>query len=255
MTIDIKPYKTDEYHVTQSQHDHVGRLPTRALVLGPSGSGKTILLQNLILNVYKNCFARIYIFSASINVDPTWKPVRNYIIHELGQDERKEPCFFEHYNEGQLERIIETQHKLVQHMKENKMKKLFQIAIFLDDVADDKQLCRNSRMLNSLYVRGRHDAISVITSVQYYHALAPIIRVNATQLYVFKLRNHKDLESLVEALSALSSKDTIMSLYRAATSEPHSFWYIDLTSKDFGKMFWKNLNQRLVVKQVEPDEE
>jgi hypothetical protein len=76
------------------------------------------------------------------------------------------------------------------------MKRLFQILILLDDVADDKQLCRNSRLLNSLYVRGRHDAISVITSVQYYHTLSPVIRVNATQLYVFKLRNQRDLESL-----------------------------------------------------------
>ena len=138
-------------------------------------------------------------------------------------------------------------------MKRNKMKRLFQIPIRLDDVADDKQLCRNSRLLNSLYVRGRHDAISVITSVQYYHTLSPGIRVNATQLYVFKLRNQRDLESLVEALSALASKDEILELYRTATNEPHSFWYIDLIAKEPKKMFFKNLNQRSILPPIDPE--
>ena len=253
MAIKIKPHKTEEYEVAQSKHPFVGKLPTRALLLGPSGSGKTILLQNLILDIYRNCFSRIFIFSASINVDPVWLPVKKYIANEIGQDERKEPCFFEHYHESQMESIIENQHKLIQHMKANKMKKLFQILVVLDDVADDKQLCRNSRMLNSLYVRGRHDAISVISSVQFYHALQPCIRINATQLYVFKLRNQKDLESVVEALSALVNKETIMQLYKVATADPHSFWYIDLVAKDPDKMFYKNFDSRLVVRENESE--
>ena len=102
-------------------------------------------------------------------------------------------------------------------------------------------------------MRGRQDALSVITSVQYYHTLSPVLRVNATQLYVFKLRSQKDLESLVEALSALASKDEILDLYRTATNEPHSFWYIDLIAKEPEKMFFKNLNHRLVLRPIDPE--
>ena len=78
--IHIRPHPTEQYDVTQSVHDHVGRLPTRSIVLGPSGSGKTILLQNLILDVYRNCFSRIYIASPSIHVDTVWNPVKKYFV-------------------------------------------------------------------------------------------------------------------------------------------------------------------------------
>ena len=74
----IKPIKLKEYEVKQSKYNVVSKLPLRAIILGPSGSGKSILLQNMILDLYDKCFKRIYIFSASINVDhQTWAPVKN----------------------------------------------------------------------------------------------------------------------------------------------------------------------------------
>ena len=72
----IEPTKVTEYEPKQSKYPHCGRLPIRSIVLGPSGSGKPVLLTNLIVDVYKGCFSRIYIFSPSIDVDATWKPVK-----------------------------------------------------------------------------------------------------------------------------------------------------------------------------------
>ena len=60
---EIKPIKHIEYDVKQSNYSHCVKLPTRSIVLGPSGSGKTVLLQNRILDIYKNCFNRIYILA------------------------------------------------------------------------------------------------------------------------------------------------------------------------------------------------
>ncbi len=40
---------------------------------------KTVLLQNLILDVYKDCFSRISVFSLGIEVNTTWGPVNNYV--------------------------------------------------------------------------------------------------------------------------------------------------------------------------------
>ena len=157
----------------------------------------------MILDIYRNCFSRVYIFSPSIHVDATWVPVIDYLEKTLKQDNKKEPYLFDRYDEGALKKIIDTQHKLVSHMKANHMKKLFQILIVVDDFADDRSLVRNSQLLHSLYIRGRHTAISTITSTQVYNLISPIIRKNATNLYVFKLRNVKDLEALLEELSAL----------------------------------------------------
>ena len=72
----IKPRDHKEFVSKQSKYDHVGKLPMRAVVLGPSGSGKTILLQNMILDIYRGCFERIYIMSPSIDVDHSWVPVK-----------------------------------------------------------------------------------------------------------------------------------------------------------------------------------
>ena len=72
----------------------VPKIPFRSIILGPSGSGKTILLQNLILNIYKNCFSRIYIFSPSIDVDSTWIPVKKYIQDEMTVEHTEAEPFF-----------------------------------------------------------------------------------------------------------------------------------------------------------------
>ena len=81
--INIEPIKLKEYETKQSKYDIAPKIPFRSIILGPSGSGKTILLQNMILNIYKNCFSRIYIFSPSIDVDSTWLPVKKYIEDEM----------------------------------------------------------------------------------------------------------------------------------------------------------------------------
>ncbi len=48
------------------------------ILLVPSGSGKTVLLSNLILNIYRGCFERIFAFSPSIDIDKTCAPVKKY---------------------------------------------------------------------------------------------------------------------------------------------------------------------------------
>ena len=74
----IKPLKLQDYTCKQSKHDIVPKLPLRGIWLAPSGSGKTVLLSNLILNVYLDCYERLYIFSPSVHVDQTWQGVKDY---------------------------------------------------------------------------------------------------------------------------------------------------------------------------------
>ena len=94
----VEPIMLKEYDTKQSKYDMVPRIPFRSIILGPSGSGKTILLQNMILNIYKNCFSRIYFFSPSIDVDSTWLPVKEYIEKEMKVRPEKEEIYFNHYN-------------------------------------------------------------------------------------------------------------------------------------------------------------
>ena len=149
------------------------------------GSGKSVLLTNMVLDIYKGVFSRIYIWSPSINVDTCtiWMPVKKYIKEGMKIDTEKEKCFFEEFIPEELEQVIETQHKITEYSKKHKFKKLYPILLILDDIADDPKIARYSKLLNSTYVRGRHNGISVITSVQKFNALNTLIRVNATHLF------------------------------------------------------------------------
>ena len=80
---DVKPIDEINYDFKQSKHEVAPKLT------GPSGSGKTVLLINMILDIYKNCFERIYIWSPSINVDSVWLPVKKYIQEEMKVDNEK----------------------------------------------------------------------------------------------------------------------------------------------------------------------
>ena len=228
----VEPINVKEFTVKQSKYEVCGKLPIRSVILGPSGSGKTVLLQNMILDIYRDCFSRIFIFSPSIDVDMTWKPVKDYIEkHMKVQHTEEEPIYFDHYDPEALATILETQHKITTFLKKRGDTKLFQILIIVDDFADDPSFTRHSKLLHALYTRGRHNMISSITATQKFNSIHPIIRVNATELYVYRLRNTKDLDTFIDEVSAVYDKKTLLAMYKAATEEPFSFLYVKLTAK------------------------
>jgi len=244
----IEPIKIIDYQIKQSKYNMVPKLPCRSILLGPSGSGKTVLLQNLILDVYRGAFERIYIFSPSIDVDSSWVPVKAYIEKDMKvKNTKDDPIYFNHYNPDDLNNIIDTQHKVIEYLKKQKEKRLFSILVVVDDFADCVTFSRHSKLLHSLYTRGRHNSISTITATQKFAAIANIIRVNATELYVFRLRNFRDLETFIEEVSAAIDKKTLMELYKIATTASYSFLYVNLRAKTIKDMFYINFSNKLVV--------
>ena len=243
----IKVFDPKEYTIKQSKYKMAAKLPTRSILLAPSGAGKTILLQNFILDIYKNCFDAIYIWSPSINHDDSWLPVKKYIdkdINKIGDQ-----TYFDEYNHDDLQNVIETQQQITRYMKQQKSKKLFQILIVIDDFADNPEFSRSSKLLHSLFTRGRHAMISSIVSVQKFAALHPIIRVNCLSYYIFKLRNWQDLEMVLNELGALlKDKKTLFEVYSLATEEPHAFLYVNLGAKNLNEMFMINFEKRITIK-------
>ena len=131
-------------------------------------------------------------------------------------------------------------------MKHSKMHKVFQILVIIDDFADSPDFTRSSKLLHSLYIRGRHIFISTITATQVYKAVSPIIRKNITDLYIFRLRNQTDLDGWIEELSAIYDKKTLLQLYKVATDRPYGFLYVNLTARDKTDMFYLSLDKKLV---------
>ena len=244
----IAPIKVKEYEVKQSKYPQCGKLPVRSILLGPSGAGKGVLLQNKILDIYKGCFERVYIFSPSISCDMTWEPVKEYLAKHVNLKDDEPELYYDHYDPESLEKIIDTQKKITEFLKSKKeTKKIFQILIIIDDFADDPLFSRKSTLLHSFFTRGRPSGISTIVSTQKFAALHPIIRVNATELFVFRLRNYQDLSMFLEEISALIDKKSLMELYQLATKEAYSFLYVKLNEKNKNNMFYINFSKRLIV--------
>ena len=242
----ITPIQLKEYNCKQSKYsDVVPKLPMRSMLVGPSGGGKTVLLTNMILDIYRDCFSRVYIWSPSINVDSTWKPVKDYIRDHIKPNDR-EKCYFDSYEPSELEQVIKTQQKVIDYQKEQKHKDLYQILIVIDDFADDTNFTRKSTLLHQLYIRGRHYMISTITSTQVYKQISPIVRKNMTHLFIYRLRNYGDLESIVEELSAIYDKKTLLQIYHEAVSEEYSFLHVNLMQKDKRKMFLQRFERYLI---------
>ena len=125
---------------------------------------------------------------------------------------------------------------------------MYQILVVIDDLADNKECCRNSRLLHFLYTRGRHSCISTICSTQKFTALSPIIRVNATELYVFRLRNFIDLQTFLDEVSGLlGDKKALLEMYRYAMEKEYNFLYCRLSAKNIKDMFYSGFGEKLVV--------
>lgn len=229
----IKIYDKTEYKIKQSKYSNVPRLPMRCMITAQSGSGKSVLIQNMILNFYLNCFERIYIFSHSINLDHSWEPVKQYLNkfydgkHEL----------FDHYDQDSLNDIIDAQEEAISYLKSMNKKEMFNILIVLDDMMDDKKAMRNNKILDKLFIRGRHSYISTILSVQKYVSVSPVIRFNTSADIIFKLRSQKDLDALIEEFGALADKKQILNKYNEIVSKPYNFLYVNKLGKTFEEIF------------------
>ena len=133
----LKPIELKEHTCKQGHYgDIVPKLPMRSMLVGPSGSGKTALLTNMILDIYEGCFPRIYIWSPSVEVDNTWKPVKNYIRDNTKPSDR-EQCYFDSYDPAELEQVMNTQKKVIDidYQKEQKHKGLYRIHIVIDVIS------------------------------------------------------------------------------------------------------------------------
>ena len=146
---DVKPIDEIKYDFKQSKNEVVPKLPMRAMIVGPSGSGSSTLLVSMILDIYRGAFERISIWPPSVNLDSIWSPVKKCIKEGLKVDTDKEPCWWDEFNVEDLERVIETQNRIVEYQKKRGMKKIFNILVILDDVSDNPAITINNKLLNS----------------------------------------------------------------------------------------------------------
>ena len=216
-TPSLKPIQIKSHTCKQRHYgDLVPKLAMRSLLVGPSSSGKTVLLTNMIIDNYKCCFSISCMWSPSIEVDNTWKPVKDYIRDHIKPNDR-EKCYVDNYDPSEFEQVIKTSYILQQQViyytttsyvlpNKRNHQELYQCLTGIDEFADDRNVTRMSQLLQQLCIRGRHYMISTITSAQVYKQISQMVRTNMTHLFIYRLRNYGDLEYVIEELSAMYDK-------------------------------------------------
>ena len=87
------------------------------------------------------------------------------------------------------------------------------------------------------------EGVNIISSNQKYTGLSTTIRTNSRQLIFFKLRNYKEVESVLDELAGVliskkamsdmmkslhQAKQILLQIYNIATDEPFSFLFVNL---------------------------
>ena len=219
----IKLFPTPEYSSKQPSDPVVPLVPCTGIFLGPSKSGKTVTLISLILEQYRGVFERIYIFSPSIDIDDGWIPVKKYIEQDLGMNTEREQAYWDEWDEAALRRIIQQQRKITEASKKLEMKKLYQVLIICDDLADVPQLHRPNGALDTLFIRGRHTQISTWVSSQKLRLISAAVGQPAI-LPVVRAGDAGTLQFPFRLLPEAEERNVLLALRRAFCSGERSRW-------------------------------
>ena len=86
----VKPLRgIAHYTVPQSKYPALQDVnPARFWISAPSNSGKTVLILSWLLDVMREKYDIIYLFSPSADLDVSWLPLKKYVLEVLGRDQR-----------------------------------------------------------------------------------------------------------------------------------------------------------------------
>ncbi len=202
--------------------------------LAPSEQGKTTTLISMLLGPYAKVFDEVHVFSPSVDIDSAWDPVREFAKG------LKASSFHSEWDEKALHEIMAAQKATIKELKLAKSKKpLPQCLTIIDDFADRPDIMHSAgNIMTTLFIRGRHFGSSCWLSSQKLTAISTVARVNFRFLLCWRLRNQREVFSLMEELSAVYPIEILHQMYETAISDAdHSFWYINLVAKKKDDMF------------------
>lgn len=154
------------------------------LIVGSRRSGKTYYAKYLVKKIKKK-YSLIVLFSHTKN-SRQWDSVVKIDYQ------------FDEYNPNVISEIYERNKKLKEEHPDFNRNAL----IIFDDIVDDQSL-RNDRMINSLFIRGRHSGIGVVFLTQYLNSISPIMRSNTDIVIVPIQTSLKAFEILHESYGLL----------------------------------------------------
>ena len=235
----VKPPKgIATYTVPQSKYAALRDVnPVRFWISAPSNSGKTVLILSWLLDIMRDRYDVIYLFSPSADLDPSWAPLKKYCLEVLGRDQNTEPWYWSDWSDQRVHELIEEQKEYIQEQRRNGQRRMRSVIFVIDDWADSEHMHQMNGPLASLMCRGRHFHASTILSTQKLTKLSTITRCNANIAAVFAFHSFQDADMFINEYAQLASedgedgRDNLKRLLAHATREKHSFLFINFKAE------------------------
>lgn len=191
--------------------NHRLSIPSRILCVGGSGSMKTNLVCDLIHRM-ANTFGNIKIITKA------QEPLYDFLKMKIP------PSHLQVY-EG-----IEHTPLLNEFEEDEELKDCQHLVIFDDLVLEPKKI--QDALITPYFIRGRKVAkgITTIYITQSYYMTPPTIRKNLTHIFLKKLSNNRDLNSILSEYNLGCDKKQLFKLYKDATADQESFLMCDLVA-------------------------
>jgi len=232
----VKCFKTDKDDDEKVPRScEIGIFPPKlerfhTLVIGRSGSGKTNVVLHMLTepNLLGGVFEPKNIFLiCAVKPDPSFVkeikiPKRN-VITDFDDD-----------------KILKMFKSLEDTIKMKGWRNSPRTLWIFDDILSRKKFLRG-KALAQISSAGRHAKLSYIAISQYYKALPPILRTNASYIIYFSANESENLKFAEEMCPSFMSKKEFLEIIEYCTKERYSFLALN-TLADKGKECRKGFN-------------
>ena len=168
MSLVVKPVVVQEHRYPQPRAgESIGPAPSRSCLCSPSGSGKSSAGMTH-LNAYFPVCTRIHLFSSTLELDPTYGPMRKKIREMLvsrGVDLDDPEEKFEHDTLADLGLVVNAAMKRTKEAMQAGAKSMPITYFYIDDFlggSADSAGYRNNAELDRAFSRGRHAGAVVL---------------------------------------------------------------------------------------------
>ena len=135
--------------------------------------------------------------------------------------------------------------KVAEYAKKAKHREIPQCLWIFDDLVDDERVMHsNHTLIATLAIRSRHFGGNLWVATQKFRALANIIRINLTGVFVLPaLANRLERKAIVEEISGRYTPEQVEEMLQYVSQRPFGFLFADLKATDPDRAFQDSLVQ------------
>jgi hypothetical protein len=210
----VKPIKDDDIYDSINIDPAFPQHPFLAYIPGPTSAGKSTVCQFLIAEPYNKFFDKIFIISATIKKDRSWKKFK------FDPDR-----VFEFYTDDTFRQIVNE----IEGSEDEKC------LIIIDDMTAQNIFNGNNELCRFIAVHRHSPAkyppnicgTSLIVISHQYKAIQPKMRGLMSEILVFKLRSDEELDAIMDDCKGLElTRKEFREMYLTATKGKYNFLYI-----------------------------